>query len=242
VVQSTHAPTPHEVGVSVTHALAPPGRHWPAGQTQLPPTRSNPALHLKSQVWVATLQVALALATVVVQVVHVEPQAVVLSATQAPPGAPPPHATVPGAQTHFVPVASGTYPALHDTPQAWLAVHTAEPFAGVGQTEQFGPHAAAVSAAHDVAPPQAFWPAGQVQPPAPSETNPAAALHVNPHAPEVHEAIAPNGTGHVVQLAPQRSGLSALHVVSAPHTFEPAGHTQPPAPFEVNPVSQAKPH
>ena len=112
-LQSVHAPTPQAVPVSATQVVAPPpGRQVPAAQRQLLPTGSKPALHLKSQVWVATLHVGVAFATVVLHVVHVGPQAVVLSATQARPdpggGTVAPQATVPAAHTHFVPVGSGS--------------------------------------------------------------------------------------------------------------------------------------
>jgi hypothetical protein len=112
-LQSVQAPMPQAVPVSATQAVAPDGRQVPAAQRQLLPTGSNPASHLKSQLWVATLQVGVAFATAVVQLVQVAPQAVVLSATQASPdpggGTAAPQATVPGAQTHWVPVAaSGT--------------------------------------------------------------------------------------------------------------------------------------
>lgn len=105
-LQSVHAPTPQAVPVSATQVVAPPGgRQVPAAHRQLLPTGSKPALHLKSQVWVATLQIGVELATVFGHVVHVAPHAAALSATHAPPT---PQATVPGAQTHCVPVASGT--------------------------------------------------------------------------------------------------------------------------------------
>lgn len=249
VLQSVHAPTPQLVGVSATQAVAPPGgRQVPAAQRQLLPTGSKPALHLKSQVWVATLQVGVAFATAVVQVVHVGPQAVVLSATQARPnpggGTVAPHATVPAAHTHLVPVVSGSYPALQVTPQLCVSgLQAAAPFplVGPGQMVQFGPQAFAVSAAHVPGWPQVFVPAAQTQPPAPSETNPFAASQVKPQAPVVQVAMAPAGTGHLVQLAPQRSGLSALQVVSAPQTFVFAGQTQP-RPWRRNVGSHWKSH
>ena len=116
------------------------------------------------------------------------------------------------------------------------------PVVGPGQTVQLGPQAAALSAAHVPGWPQVFVPAAQTHPPAPSETNPFAASQVKPHAPAVHVAMPPAGTGHTVQLAPHRSGLSALQVVSAPQAFVFTGQTQPPAPLETNDGLHANPH
>jgi len=239
-LQSVQAPTPHAVGVSATQAVAPPGRQVPAAHRQLLPAGSNPALHLNSQACVETLQMGVAFATPVVQVVQLAPHPAALSGTHEPAV---PQATVPAAHTHFVPVGSGSKPALQVTPHVCVSgLQAAEPFPPMGapQGVQLGPQATAVSSEQIAAPPQAFCPAGQAHPPAPSGTK--VALQLSPQAPAVQLAVACAGAVHATQFGPQAAGVSVWQTPGEAQVFVPVGQTQFPRLSDWNPPLHCTPH